>query len=532
MRFLETMERYFSEQTRNQARGTIAAENEGKSFMQRSCGVLYPISSLPSPYGIGSFSEEAREFIRFLKQAGQSAWQILPIGPTGFGDSPYASISAFAINPYFIDLDQLKAEGLLSEGELQERFWGGDPESVDYGALYQNRYLVLKIAADRFFERGMGQQEDYQSFCRKEQYWLEDYALFMAIKQLEHGKSWQEWDLPFKTRNKDALEQVEEEQKELISFIFFQQFEAEKMWNSLHEYAGEHGIDIIGDIPFYVSLDSADAWAHPDVFAMKKDRTPIEVAGCAPDAFSSTGQLWGNPVYDWKKPDHAMSWWMLRMKRSMEFYDVTRIDHFHGFSEYYAIPYGEKTAEHGTLRKGPGMSFFRKLKEECPSIRLIAEDLGNVTEENTKLLNDTGIPGMKILEYAFTSWNSIYLPYRYDHHCVVYTGTHDNPPVRAWIEELNDGSRDFLRRYLNSMNSDYGQLTWDLIREAYRSTADLCIIPIQDYLVKGREAQMNVPGTSGNSWRWRVLPGFLSDDLARSMHDLSALYGRLGSSEK
>ena len=503
----------------------------------RECGILFPVSSLPSKFGIGCFSREAYEFVDFLKESGQGNWQILPIGPTGYGDSPYQPFSAFAGNPYFICLETLMEDGLLTWDECNKD-WGQDPERVDYGALYNNRYDVLRIAYNRFKENVLFSQaagtaaaakkEQYDAFTAKESFWLEDYALFMAIKGQQGGKSWLDWDEPLRTRQEKALAQAKEALQDEIGFVLFQQFMFDLQWKKLRAYANENQVKIIGDLPFYVALDSADAWSHPEAFQMEKDLTPTAVAGCPPDAFSATGQLWGNPVYDWdrlKKDDYA--WWMRRIERNREFYDVIRIDHFHGFESYFAIPYGDKTAENGTRRKGPGMDFFRALRKHLGEIPMIAEDLGTVTKENVKLLEDTGLPGMKVLQFAFTSWNSTYVNHRHIRNCVVYTGTHDNTTSRAWIEEISDGERSYVRRYINSENTDYGRFVWDFIREAYRSVADLCIIPLQDYLVKGKEARINSPGVPDGNWQWRLIPHFLSHDLAVSIHGLAELYGRL-----
>ena len=493
----------------------------------RESGILFPVFSLPSKYGIGSFSREAYEFVDFLAQSGQGYWQILPIGPTGFGDSPYQPFSAFAGNPYFISLETLIEEGLLKAEEVNEADFGSDVERVDYGALYENRYTVLRKAYQRFAEM-KEVPEDYEAYTKSEAYWLEDYALFMAIKGANGGASWQDWDDDLKKRDKKALGEIRETLKDEIGFFCFLQYEFDLQWKKLHAYAAKKNVKIIGDLPFYVCLDSADAWAHPEVFQMDKDLAPKVVAGCPPDAFSATGQLWGNPIYDWDglKKD-GYDWWVKRISRNYEFYDVIRIDHFHGFCDYYAIPYEDKTAENGTLEKGPGMDLFKALKKELGELRIIAEDLGTVTPENEKLLEDSGFPGMKVLQYGFTSWDSCYVNHRHIRNCVVYTGTHDNLPTRAWLETISDGERDYTRRYINSMNSDYGALTWDIIREAYRSVADLCIIPLQDYLCKGKEACINAPGTAGGNWQWRLRPNFLSRELSESIHSLAALYGRL-----
>ena len=502
----------------------------------RTCGILFPVSSLPSRYGIGSFSQEAFRFIDFLHDAGQGCWQILPVGPTGYGDSPYQPVSAFAGNPYYISLEKLTEDGYLLQQECEERNWGTDLERVDYGALYENREAVLRIAFRRFSEKLEKDEElraGWDAFRKKEKDWLDDYALYMTIKALEGGKAWTDWQEDLRIRDRKTLDDIRRREAEQISFFCFLQYMFAVQWDELRSYAAEKQVRIIGDIPFYAAMDSADAWSRPEVFCMDEDHRPVSVAGCPPDAFSPTGQLWGNPVYDWaalKKTGY--DWWIRRMERSLELYDVLRIDHFHGFEQYYAIPAGDETAEHGTLHKGPGMAFFRELKKRLGDVPVIAEDLGTVTEENKKLLEETGFPGMKVLQYAFTSWDSIYLSHRHEKNCVVYTGTHDNTTARDWVEALSDGERDYVRRYINSENTDYGRFVWDFIREAYRSVADLCIIPLQDYLVKGKEARINEPGTAQDNWQWRLLPGFLSDDLCRSIRGLSELYGRIPAAEE
>lgn len=493
----------------------------------RESGILFPIFSIPSRFGIGCFSKEAYDFVDFLEGAAQGYWQILPVGPTGYGNSPYQPFSAFAGNPYFISPEKLIEEGLLTWDECNACDFGSDETRVDYGALYQNRDALLKTAYDRFRESASSDKE-YKAFLKKESDWLEDYALYTALKGRYKGASWLDWDPDIKMRKPVALAKASGELADDIGFVYFKQYMFDKQWRALREYANEKNVKIIGDLPFYVSLDSADCWAHPEVFLMDKDLKPKVVAGCAPDAFSRTGQLWGNPIYDWKSlASRGYDWWVRRIRRNYEFYDVIRIDHFHGFCEYYAVPYGDETAEKGKLNKGPGMDLFRALKNQIGELRIIAEDLGNVTPENEKLLEDSGFPGMKVLQYGFTSWDSCYVNHRHTRNCVVYTGTHDNTPTYAWVQEINDGERDFCRRYINSMNSDYGQLVWDIIREAYRSVADLCIIPLQDYLCMGREARLNTPGTADGNWEWRLRPNFLSEDLKRSIRALTELYSRV-----
>lgn len=494
----------------------------------RGCGILLPVSSLASAYGIGCFSREAYEFVDFLKKAGQSCWQVLPFGPTGFGDSPYQSVSAFAGNPYYIDPETLIRDGLLTRQECDSFFWGSNQERVDYGALFENRLKLLRIAFGRFRDVA-AEDSEYQEFVSKESYWLADYALYMAIKGIQGGRSWLDWDENLKKRDPDALTQAREDLQDEIGLYCFIQYEFDRQWKALHAYAAQTGIEIIGDLPYYVAMDSADSWAHPEAFEFDKDLNPIRVAGCPPDAFSPTGQLWGNPVYNWKalKKNHY-DWWIRRMERSYELYDIVRIDHFNGFDTYYAVPFEDKTAEKGTTEKGPGMDFFRTLKKQLGDVRIIAEDLGTVTPSTEKLLADTGFPGMNVLQYAF-DWTeySYYMTHNHRRNSVVYTGTHDNKTTRQWIEELGDHDRDLARRYIHSENTDYGAFTWDFIREAYRSVASLCMIPLQDYLVKGSEARMNTPGTQGSNWQWRLAPHYLSDDLARSIYALAKLYGRL-----
>ncbi len=494
--------------------------------MNRESGILMPVFSLASKFGIGCFSKEAFDFVDFLECSGQGYWQVLPLGPTGFGNSPYQPLSAFAGNPYFISPEKLIEEGLLAWDDVNGVDFGSNLEAVDYGKLYENRPAVLRKAYENFLEKE--DKKELKKYLKDNDYWLPDYALYVIIKKLQEGKSWLEWDDELRLHKKAALDKVKKENEKELELIYFEQFMFDKQWSEIHEYARKKNVKIIGDLPFYVAMDSADAWSHPEVFEMDKDLCPKAVAGCPPDAFSPTGQLWGNPVYDWealKKKD--FDWWTKRIKRNYEWFDVIRIDHFHGFNEYYEIPFGDKTAEKGKLKKGPGMDLFKALKKEIGELNMIAEDLGNYTEENVKLLEDTGFPGMKVLQFGFTSWDSIYVTHRHERNAVVYTGTHDNTPTFAWVQEINDGERDFTRRYVNSINTDYGALVWDIIREAYRSVADLCVVPLQDYLCKGREARINTPGTSEGNWMWRLTPNYLSQDLARSIRLMTETYSRI-----
>ena len=494
----------------------------------RASVILYPVSALPSAYGIGSFSKEAYEFVDFLAEAGQGYWQVLPFGPTGYGDSPYQSFSTFAGNPYFISLEDLIEEGLLKKEECDALYWGTNPEYCDYGALYESRFDVLHIAYERFREKE-ADNRDFRDFVKKNADWLEDYCMFMALKAENGGKPWTEWEELYRNRDKKAMDVVRKVIADTVDFYRFQQFKFMEQWEKIHAYANKKGVRIIGDIPIYVAFDSADAWSHPEMYEFDANNIPTKVAGCPPDAFSATGQLWGNPLYNWKYlQKNGYDWWIRRIERCYEFYDVIRIDHFRGFDEYYAVPYGDETAENGKWEKGPGMDFFKAIRSKLGDVEIIAEDLGYITPSVRQLLAKTGFPGMKVLQFAFDgSEKSTYLPYFHEKNCVVYTGTHDNMTTRGWIESIDDHDRDFARRYINSIFTDYGQFTWDFIREAFRSTADLAIVPIQDFLVKGNEARMNCPSVGIGNWQWRVTPHLLSDELAASIRELTKLYGRL-----
>lgn len=490
----------------------------------RECGMLLPVASLPSKYGIGAFSKEAYEFVDTLKKAGQQYWQILPLGPTSYGDSPYQSFSAFAGNPYFIDLDELVKEKLLTEDECKAADFGNDPRDIDYGKIYYNRFPLLKTAYKRWLEQG------HTGAAAKEKLRCEtaDYCLYMAVKNHFEGKSWAYWDEDIKLRRKEAMERYEYELAEEIGFYAFLQMKFEEQWKALKSYANEKGIRIIGDIPIYVAFDSADSWAHPELFQFDEERQPIAVAGCPPDGFSATGQLWGNPLYRWEyHKETGYGWWMSRMEYCFSMYDVVRVDHFRGFDEYYSIPAGSETAMHGTWEKGPGIEIFKKMQEKFGKLDIIAEDLGFLTPSVLQLVKDTGFPGMKVLEFAFDSREeSDYLPHNYTPNCVVYTGTHDNNTIQGWYDDMNPGDRDFSTRYMGNARSDRREIHWDFIRLAMASVAKLCVIPVQDYLGLGSEARINVPSTLGINWRWRMLPGEITDELAEGCRRFARLYGR------
>ena len=491
----------------------------------RKSGILMHISSLPGGYGVGSMGAAAYAFVDFLVAAGQSCWQILPLSPTGYGDSPYQSFSTFAGNPYLIDLDTLIEEGLLLPGELEGIDWGADPGRVDYGKLYNERARLLKIAFSRFEETG-----EFREFVRDNSLWLEDYALFMAIKEHFRGRDWQNWSVSLLMRLRPVMEAYREELRESIHFQYFVQYEFFRQRRALRSYANSKGIRIIGDVPIYVPLDSADVWANPELFQLDASRRPTVVAGCPPDGFSADGQLWGNPIYDWDKM-HAerYHWWIRRMKAAAKMYDVVRFDHFRGFESYWAVPADAKTAAAGEWRKGPGMDFVGAVKRALPDLHIIAVDLGFVTPEVKKLLSDSGYPGMKVMEFAFDTREPSakdYLPHCYPSNSVVYSGTHDNLTLKQWFDETCEEDVQNAIGYLG-LNEQEGYV-WGVIRGAMSSVSDLCIIQMQDYLQIGAEGRMNHPGTlTSANWTWRAKEGFATAELAKKIRSLTERYGRV-----
>ena len=490
----------------------------------RASGILLPVSSIPSAYGIGSFSKEAYEFVDFLEKAGQSYWQILPLGPTGYGDSPYQSFSTFAGNPYYIDFEELIEEGLLTKEQCEECDWGGSEAYVDYEKIYKSRFRVLKEAFDN---SRLGDNEDFQAFVAENAFWLSDYSLYMAVKDSYKGKSWSEWDGDIRLRKPEAIEKYAEKLKEEILFYEFQQYLFDTQWRKLKKYANDKGVKVIGDIPIYVALDSADTWANPELFQLDENRRPTGVAGCPPDAFSATGQLWGNPLYKWdyhKETEYA--WWIQRISYCYKLYDVVRIDHFRGFDEYYNIPFGDTTAEFGRWEKGPGYDLFKVMKKKIGNKPVIAEDLGFLTPTVNQLLKKSGYPGMKVLQFAFDSREeSDYLPHNYTANSVVYTGTHDNDTTVGWYQTISRRDRSFVRKYLNIKTGR--ELEWNFIRAALGSVSDTAVIPMQDYLGLGSEARINVPSTLGTNWKWRMTKGQIPEGLAEKIYDLCKLYGRV-----
>jgi 4-alpha-glucanotransferase len=491
----------------------------------REAGVLMPIASLPSKYGIGAFSKSAYDFVDWLVEAGQSYWQVLPLGPTGYGDSPYQSFSTFAGNPYFIDLEELIHLGYLTYDQCEGYDFGDNPRYIDYEKIYNARYQVLKTA---YYQSRILDDEDFRLFVHKQKEWLQDYALYMVIKDLNDGKAWNQWERPLKERHPEAIASIREHYSEEIGFYEFQQYLFHQQWLKLKNYANEKGVKIIGDIPIYVAFDSSDAWASPELFEFSENLMPYCVAGCPPDSFSSTGQLWGNPLYDWKEHKRThYAWWLKRLNHCFKWYDMVRIDHFRGFDEFYSIPNGDQTAENGSWKKGPGYDIFKQINESLVNAKVIAEDLGYLTETVVELLRQTGYPGMKVLQFAFDSREaSDYLPHNYTQNCVVYTGTHDNDTVKGWYRAICPEDKALCNDYLNIQPEDEENIHWHMIRAALSSVAKLAVIPIQDYLGLGSEARINTPSTLGNNWHWRLYSNELDSNLAQRVEHMTKLYGR------
>ncbi len=491
----------------------------------RKSGILLPVASLPSKYGIGCFSKEAYEFIDFLRKAGQSYWQILPLGPTGYGDSPYQSFSTYAGNPYFIDLESLIKKGWITEAECDKYDFGAGAGYIDYEKIYLSRFKALFTA---YQNSKIGKNKKFNDFVKKNQFWLEDYALYMSIKDSLGGISWSEWEDDLKLRKASRLEACRKTYRQEIEFYQFQQFLFTEQWTDLKSYANKNGIKIIGDIPIYVAFDSADAWAHPELFQFDEKSQPIGVAGCPPDGFSADGQLWGNPLYKWEyHKETGYQWWVQRMAYCYQLYDVVRIDHFRGFDAYYSIPFGSVNAKKGKWKKGPGYEIFRVMKEKLGDKEVIAEDLGFLTPSVLRLVKKSGYPGMKVLQFAFDSREeSDYLPHNYNKNCIVYTGTHDNDTSLGWYKKLNREDKNFCKDYLNLHKVKTRDLHWEFIRPALSSVANLAVIPMQDYLGLGSEARINTPSTVGKNWKWRVEAKALTEELAEKIGEITKLYKR------
>ena len=489
--------------------------------MRRS-GILLPVFSLPSRHGIGKMGKAAYEFVDFLKGAEVSCWQVLPLSPTGYGDSPYQSCCTYAGNPYLIDLDLLAEEGLLVPADYDGLNWGEDSSTIPYALLYTQCYEVLRIAFSN-----AKPDPDFDAFVEAQKDWLEDYALYMALKFAHDGKPFTEWGRSLRRRKKEAMDQARETYKEDIAFHKFIQYQFFRQWYQLKAYANEQGISIIGDLPIYTAADSVEVWAHPELFELNVLNRPAEVAGCPPDCFSATGQLWGNPVYHWeqhKKTGYA--WWIHRLGYVSKLFDMVRIDHFRGFESDYSIPAKKETAEHGTWMPGPGLELFQAAQQKLGDLNILAEDLGNITPQVRKLLSETGYQGMKVLQCAFDSdADNEFLPHNYTtSHCVVYTGTHDNDTLLHWAETLNREPLRFARAYLDVESRQ--DVPAAVVRAAWSSIAELAIAQMQDFLKAGGEGRMNLPSTLGGNWCYRTKAEQYTEKLQRRIRRLNRTYGR------
>ncbi|MBF1336439.1 MAG: 4-alpha-glucanotransferase [Leptotrichia sp.] len=496
-------------------------------MFERSSGILFHPTSLPGKYGIGTLGKEAYAFIDFLKKSRQKLWQIFPLGPTGYGDSPYQSFSSFAGNPYLIDFDLLIEAHLLSEEDLRDVFFGDNEEYIDYGAIYNQKYPLLRKAYENFKSSDNHEmRENLEHFKRENASWLNDYSLYISLKNHFNGLPWNEWAHDIKNREHGAMEHYKNELADDIEYHNFIQFLFFKQWGDVKRYANENGIKIIGDIPIFVAADSSDAWANPEIFLFDEERKPVKVAGVPPDYFSATGQLWGNPLYNWQKlKETNYSWWVERVRANLSTCDIIRIDHFRGFEAYWAVPYGDDTAINGQWEPGPGIDLFNAIKSQLGELPIIAEDLGLMTQGVIDLREATGFPGMKILGFAFDSGEeNDYLPHTYTKNCVVYTGTHDNDTLIGWFQKAKEEDRQFARDYLNSRSDD--EIHWDAIRGAWSSVANMAISPVQDFLGLGSEARINTPGVAAGNWQWRLRHGVLTDELAERIAKLTRVYSR------
>lgn len=497
--------------------------------MNRAAGLLMSITSLPSKYGIGCFSKSAYDFVDWLKGAGQSYWQILPLVPTSYGDSPYQSFSTYAGNPYFISLEELIEEGVLTQEECDGADFGDDAADIDYAKIYEARYPLLRKAYER---SNITSDPEYLRFVEENAWWLKDYALFMAVKGRFNGAAWTQWTEDIRVRYTPAMEYYQRELYFDIEFHQYLQYKFFSQWIKLKSYANSRGIQIIGDIPIYVAMDSADAWAHPELFQLDKNNVPLAVAGCPPDGFSAVGQLWGNPLYRWEYHEQTdYDWWLGRLNYCFKLYDVVRIDHFRGFDEYYSIPYGADTAIVGHWEYGPGMKLFNRIREVLGNCQVVAEDLGYMTDSVRQLVCDSGFANMKVLEFAFDSRDtgsaSDYLPHNYTENSVAYTGTHDNETIIGWLDCISDAERQSMRDYICDYHTPQEELNWPLICLVMRSRSSLCVIPMQDYLGLDNTCRMNKPSTVGKNWKWRATKEQISEELQKKIRKTTIRYGRI-----
>lgn len=508
----------------------------------RSSGILLHLSSLPGQFGIGDLGSEAYAFADFLAASGQGLWQMLPLGPTGYGDSPYSCYSAFAGNTLFISQERLLAAGLLSEDDLaagSDLAYESIVESIDFGRVHKSKDLLLnKAFANYRATQNRELRDAFARFCVKEAHWLEDYALFRALKNIHSGKSWHEWDAPFARRDPVALARAGAALSEEIEAQKFSQFLFFTQWFELKAYCNQRGIRIVGDIPIFVAHDSADVWTNRDQFKLNPDGTPNVVAGVPPDYFSSTGQLWGNPLYRWERMlADGFKWWIERVRATLETFDIARIDHFRGFVSSWEIPAGDTTAEHGRWVKAPGTELFNAVRGALGELPIIAEDLGVITPDVEELRDAFGFPGMRILQFAFGGdVDNKDLPHNYHRSVVVYTGTHDNDTTVGWFNGETGSTRDaeqiqreraFCLDYLRAMGLAGDEINWDFITAAFHSVADIAIVPLQDVLGLGSEARMNLPNTTSGNWTWRFRSGALTDQVVRRLKDLTEAGSRV-----
>ena len=496
---------------------------------ERSYGVLLPIFSLPSPYGVGTLGKEAFAFVDFLHDAGARWWQVLPLGPTGYGDSPYQSVSSAAGNPYFIDWDLLIEDGLLKRVEVAACDWGGNPQYVDYGKQYENRFRLLQLACDRGWARDA---EKIAAFRREHAAWLDDYALYMALKRHFAMQPWTAWEEPIRMRKPEALAAYRVQLAGDIRLFTYIQFLFYTQWDALRAYAHEQGIRLLGDLPIYVPLDSADVWASPENFLLDEKNLPKAVAGVPPDYFSEDGQLWGNPLYDWDAMRHdGFGWWIRRIDAAAKCYDAIRIDHFRAFASYWAVPADAKSAKRGKWMTGPGMSLIGVLTGWFPQLRFLAEDLGVLTDDVRTLLQDSKLPGMKVLQFAFDDTEkSDYLPHNHVQNCACYTGTHDNEPLAAWAAGASKKEAAFACEYLGCKRRE--ELPEAMLRAGMQSTAGLFIAQMQDFLGLGAESRVNTPGVASGNWQWRMTKGAATKTLAKTMARMAKIYGRAAETEE
>ena len=481
------------------------------------------ISSLPSEYGIGKMGKHAFEFVDFLNSAGVKCWQILPLSPTSYGDSPYQSFSVNAGNPYFIDFEILEGDGLLERHEFASFTWETQPDKVDYKLIYDNCFKVLRIAYSRFKPAKF---PEYKEFCEANKRWLDEYGLFMALKSRNDGKPWFEWEGEIALHKPKAVTEAKKQLKTEIGFYKFMQFEFSRQWKALKKYANDSDIEIVGDIPIYCALDSVEAWADHRLFWFNRKRRPVCVAGCPPDEFSPTGQLWGNPLYDWdyhKKTGYK--WWIDRIRMASELYDIVRIDHFRGFESYYTIPFGNKDAVVGEWKKGPDYELFRMAEEKLGRLSIIAEDLGFITPEVREMLDKCGYPGMKVLQFGFSDGKNDYLPHNFTTtNCFAYTGTHDNETLNGWVESLDKKSLKFAKKYLNVNRKS--EIPMAVVRAAWGSVAEVACAQMQDFLDSPVGDRMNTPSTLGCNWQFRTKQADFTPELAKKIRKLNKMYNR------